>query len=34
MARQGWNTAPQCLMTPEQVQEMVPIINIDKVYSL
>ena len=32
MSRQGWNHAPQCLLTPEQVQEFVPIMNIDKVY--
>ena len=31
MSRQGWNHAPQCLLTPEQVQEFVPIMNIDKV---
>ena len=34
MARQGWNNAPQCLLTPEQVQEFVPIMNIDKVILL
>ena len=31
MARAGWNHAPQCMLTPEQVQEFVPIMNIDKV---
>ena len=31
MSRQGWNIAPQCMLTPEQVQEYVPIMNIDKV---
>ena len=34
MSRQGWNHAPQCMLTPEQVQELVPIINIDKVRRL
>ena len=31
MARAGWSHAPQCMLTPEQVQEFVPIMNIDKV---
>ena len=31
MARAGWNHAPQCMLTPEQVKEFVPIMNIDKV---
>ena len=31
MARQGWNHAPQCMMTPDEVKELVPIINIDNV---
>ena len=34
MSRQGWNHAPQCMLTPEQVQELVPIINIDRVRRL
>ncbi len=30
MARQGWNQAPQMMMTPDQVKELVPIIDIEK----
>ncbi len=29
MARQGWNQAPQFLMTPEQIKERIPIIDIE-----
>ena len=30
MARQGWNQAPQMMMTPDQIKELVPIIDIEK----
>lgn len=31
MARQGWNSSPQCLLTPDQVKELCPVINESKV---
>ncbi|XP_076063231.1 dimethylglycine dehydrogenase, mitochondrial-like isoform X2 [Oratosquilla oratoria] len=31
MARHGWHDAPQYLVTPEQVKELVPIINTEKI---
>ncbi|XP_066273140.1 dimethylglycine dehydrogenase, mitochondrial-like [Branchiostoma lanceolatum] len=31
MQRQGWNKAPQWLLTPEEVHEMHPLLNKDKV---
>ena len=30
MARQGWNQAPQMMMTPDEIKDLVPIIDIDK----
>lgn len=30
MSRQGWNQAPQMMMTPDEVKELVPIIDIEK----
>lgn len=29
MQRQGWNKAPQYMITPDEIKEMVPIINLD-----
>jgi dimethylglycine dehydrogenase len=29
MARQCWHKAPQWLFTPDEIHEMVPIINMD-----
>ncbi|XP_078684529.1 dimethylglycine dehydrogenase, mitochondrial-like isoform X2 [Branchiostoma floridae x Branchiostoma belcheri] len=31
MQRQGWNKAPQWLLTPEEVHQMHPLLNMDKV---
>ena len=31
MARQGWNKAPQWMVTPDEIREMVPILNMDGV---
>jgi glycine/D-amino acid oxidase-like deaminating enzyme len=31
MSRQGWNIAPQCLMTPEQIKERIPIMDMDTI---
>ncbi|CAL4133492.1 unnamed protein product, partial [Meganyctiphanes norvegica] len=31
MSRQGWHDAPQCMVTPEQIHEMVPIMNMDNI---
>lgn len=34
MSRHGHHEAPQCLITPEQVKELVPIANIDNVSTI
>jgi len=31
MARQGWHKAPQWLVTPEEIEKMVPIMNMDSI---
>ena len=31
MARQGWNDAPQTLLSIEEIQELCPVINTSKV---
>ena len=30
MSHQGWNPAPQKLLTPEEIKEKVPIIDLEK----
>lgn len=29
MSRQGWNLAPQRMVEPDEVKEMVPIVDVD-----
>lgn len=31
MARQGWNDAPQSLLTPDEIHELHPLLNMDGV---